>query len=116
MKPSPRRLTLHAGGVLALVVWLVAGILPGMGAPIVHAQSCGAQQSIAIESHADGTIVVTITDLLNVQGLVLSIVAQDSDLRFAYSYPAWLVEAYGGNTHAIQQEIESGRLHDRCPV
>jgi hypothetical protein len=60
------------------------------------------------------TTVTTHTNYKNVTGLIYILTERaDGTKTEAFSFPAYLQQAYGGNLEAIKQDLRAGYLHDR---
>jgi hypothetical protein len=104
-----------ATAVVAAAV-VVPGYLPWIQQRVALADSCSATQMTFFTIRQSGGVNAEVDNFLNVEGLQLHLFVDQGIVNYSYSMPSWLLDADGGNTSAIEQEIASGRLHDRCPL
>lgn len=58
-------------------------------------------------------VTTTIVNFNGVEGVVAELTEDELGRTVSYSFPAWLLDAYRGNTGAIIADLESGNLKDR---
>lgn len=102
-----------SGGLLALVaVGVPLGAAPGYAQT---ACSDGAAEVVTTYTDARGITVTTTENYRGVTGLTLLVEENTGSRMENLTIPAWLQDAYGGNSAAIHLDLERGLLQRRGP-